>query len=233
MIADEPSLALINQFYKSFEEAPESINEYYLNGSLLSFTFLESNPIMVRGDYHQVVLKGIRKYVRCSALLFQNQTMAHATGFFEFEKVFYQISEQFVFTNQSEKPFILSHSVFVSPIEGGWCPPVPKEEKPVQKVEEKPVKAPPKEPIEVKSPSEMIYTRSIVATNLPHQYDQKTILPEFSCYGAISKFSIAKGQVAIEFENPTVAMNVIQEGNFQWYRRTIKVKGMPQGFSFS
>ena len=231
MIVDDLSLNFLNKFYSSFQENPESINSYYLLNSKIDLQFLDKPLISVRENYHLILPKGNRKIIRCNAIQNQNQIISHASGYICLDDIFYQTNEMFILIYNEEKLLINYQSSYFSIIEEKWNPPIPK---PIIK---ETLPQPPSKPIikniiEVQNPNDLIITRSILVSNISFNVLPKEIFPEFEWIGPISRFCQGKGQIAIEFENPVHSIKAIEEGSFLWKKRTIYVKGLPQGYQF-
>lgn len=88
-----------------------------------------------------------------------------------------------------------------------------------------------KHPILVDNPNILIKSRTVLATNLPYNVAQSSIIPEFEIYGKITRYAVVKGRILIEFENPNSLMHALDDGNFYWKDRYIKIKQMEDQFN--
>lgn len=88
-----------------------------------------------------------------------------------------------------------------------------------------------KNPVLVENPNILIKSRTVLAYNLPFSVPQSSILPEFAIYGNISRYAIVKGRILIEFENPNSLSRALDDGNFYWNDRYIKIKQMEDQFN--
>jgi hypothetical protein len=72
--------------------------------------------------------------------------------------------------------------------------------------------------------------RTILATNLPFERDQADIIAEFEVYGPVSKYAVDQGRILIEFQNAGCLEQAMDDGDFEWGRRTIRISPMTNGF---
>lgn len=96
----------------------------------------------------------------------------------------------------------------------------------------KPIQSAPKGPVLVENPDVLIKSRTVLAINLPYSVPQSNILPEFKIYGKITRYATVKGRILIEFENPNSLTRALNDGNFYWNDRYIKIKQMDDQFNF-
>ena len=234
MIVDEVGKYLIEKVYGDLiSSSGIDVNNYYAKDAVLNQKFCEEEEINATKNYKDVLLKGEHVIMRCDAMHIGEEITAHASGYVKLDEKFYQSNEMFVFKSGGDEPCILFQSSYFSPVEDpNWKPVVIPVAKPEVK-EQKPPEPVIPDPIEVKSEGELMYNRTVLLSNLPFKFDHKDILKErLERYGIITKYFIAKGSVLAEFENPHNAVSVLQAGTFKWKGRDIKIKGMPQGFTF-
>ncbi|KAK8891625.1 hypothetical protein M9Y10_028843 [Tritrichomonas musculus] len=86
-------------------------------------------------------------------------------------------------------------------------------------------------PILIDNANSLIKSRTVLAYNLPFNIPQQSIIPEFEIYGKVTRYAIVKGRILIEFENPNSLMRALDDGNFYWNNRYIKIKQMEDQFN--
>ncbi|OHS96769.1 hypothetical protein TRFO_36989 [Tritrichomonas foetus] len=86
-------------------------------------------------------------------------------------------------------------------------------------------------PREVENPNSLIKSRTVLATNLPFNLPQVNIIPEFEIYGKITRYAVVKGRILMEFENPASLDSALNDGDFRWQGRLVRIKAMENGFS--
>ena len=235
MNSDELSHYYINALYSALVQSPEEANKFYDEKAVLTQKFCDQDEITVKEKFGEALIKGDHVIMRCDGIQFGDEITAHASGYVKFEDKYYQSNEMFVFQAKAD-PHILYQSSYFTPVEDPeWKPveiPKPKEEKPKEeeKKEEKPKST---EPVEVRSSNELMYNRTVLFQNLPIKAEQSDLIKErlLNKHGnVITKYCKGKAKILVEFENPSSSSRVIENGDFQGRGRTIKVKGMPQGY---
>jgi hypothetical protein len=79
-------------------------------------------------------------------------------------------------------------------------------------------------PIQVDHWKQLMRARTILATNMPFNREQSDVLSEFEVYGPISRYATERGKIFIEFVNPDCVRQAMNDGDFEWGGRTIRIK---------
>ena len=233
MNSDELSHYFINVIYSSLIQNSEEVNKFYDENAVLTQKFCDQNEITVKEKFGETLIKGDHVVMRCDGIQIGDEITAHASGYLKFEDKYYQSNELFVFRAKSDPTVLYQSSYFTPVADPAWKPaeiPKPKEEKPKEEKKEEKPKVP--EPVEVRSSNEMMYNRTVLFQNLPIKAEQSDLIKErlLKHGNVITKYCKGKAKILVEFENPSSSARVIENGDFQWRGRTIKVKGMPQGY---
>ena len=233
MNSDEIGHYYVNLLYATLQNSPEEVDKLYDPSAVLTQKFCDEEEITIKEKFPESLVKGEHVVMRCDGIQIGDEITVHASGYVKLEDKYYQSNEMFVFKAKAD-PIILYQSSYFSPVlDPEWKPvepPKPKEEKP--KEEKKPEKPEIPEPVEVQSSNDLMYNRTVLFQNLPFKAEPFDLIKERLMRPGviITKYCKGKAKILVEFDNPSSCVSVIEKGDFTWKGRSIKVKGMPQGY---
>lgn len=236
MNSDEVGHYYVELIYTALKDSPETVNKYYDQSATLTQKFCDEEEKTFKEKFNENLINGDHVIMRCDGIQLGDEITVHASGYVKKDEKFYQSNEMFVFKASSPEPLVLYQSSYFLPVQDpNWKPveivkPPPKPEP----KEEKKEPAPPPDPVEVKSPAELMYNRTILCQGLPFKCEPSLIIKDrLMRHGIVTKYCKGKGQILVEYENPASLTRMLEQGEFQWKGKKIRVKGMPQGYTFT
>lgn len=233
---DEATLHFMNNFYEVLNKNPSEILMFYKDGAKLNVSSPANTQETRISDYDQILPKGEHKIFRSNAQKIGNEVSGHCSGYIKVDNDNFLQSNEMIVYDPSTNPFkIIYYSINLSQMDPAIIPEEPKKQEMPAEVKkevkkdtmvEKNVK---EGPVLVDNPSDLMKSRTLLASNLPYNIKQSEVLLKFESFGKVTKYCATKGKMLIEYENPSDIYNAIN-CSLRLNGRNVNIKKMDVEF---
>ncbi|KAK8853891.1 hypothetical protein M9Y10_016434 [Tritrichomonas musculus] len=237
MDVDETALIFVVEFYETFANNKEKLALAYAEGARLVLYNKDKHVRQYSQNFQNVVPSGIREILSCSGEIINSDLFVHVQSTLTLPGSVDILDECFRCQLTDSSILIIYHSIHVNPILSE-LPPLPP---PTPKVVPQPAKqakpAPPKKPktptVEVDSPQNVDYKKSVVVKNLSYKSAPSNFVPILESVGHVLKFVQGNGQLIAEFETKDDQVNAVNKTYEEWNGRKPHVIWMNKDFQFN
>ena len=237
MNLDEAALIFVVEYYETFANDKDKLALAYAEGARLILYNKDKQVRQVSQNFQNVVPSGVREIISCNGEIIDSDLYVHVKSTLTLPGSVDTLDECFRCQLTDTSILILYHSIHVNPIIKDLPPlPPPSIKKAPQQT--KPVKPePPKKPktptIEVSSPQNVDYKKSVVVKNLSFKVPPSNFVPILETVGHVLKFAQGNGQLVAEFETKEDQKKAVEKIYEEWNGRFPRVFWMNKDFTFN
>lgn len=227
MDVDQTALIFIVEYYEMFSNNKVQLNSVYAEGARIVL-YNQGNRIQqYTQNFHNVVPSGEREILACSGEIIGTDLYVHVKSSLTLPNKKLYLDECFRCLLSDSNIMILYHSIHVNPLLTE-IPPLPQNS---PKPAPKPIPKPPS--MEVNSPQELDYKKSVVIYNLPFNIPPSKFVSVLnSKIGHVEKYVQSEGKLLAQFESNVEQKKAVETTFDVFHGRTPKAKWMPRDFSF-